>query len=182
MHLVFGIDQDEDEDWSRWRDVVFRAKAALIPKIKVSPLPPQNQRKRGGGGPVKIAKDAKSEATETISSEPADEMRSAPEESRDEVTKIVEIAQSAAADQLTTEEALEKLKIVDGLLAKEDIETEASADGMHYCPECYLPIHPDPKPERLYIFLHALRYTTSLGSFETEMPEWAAEGWEWDRS
>ncbi|EGO26155.1 hypothetical protein SERLADRAFT_384456 [Serpula lacrymans var. lacrymans S7.9] len=51
-----------------------------------------------------------------------------------------------------------------------------------YCPECYLPLHPDPKPERLYIFLHALRYTTSLGSFETEMPEWTAEGWEWDQS
>jgi len=50
-----------------------------------------------------------------------------------------------------------------------------------YCPECYLPLHPDPKPEKLYIFLHALRYTTSLGSFETEMPEWAAEGWVWNK-
>lgn len=53
-------------------------------------------------------------------------------------------------------------------------------DGMLYCPECYLPLHPDPKPERLYIFLHALRYTTSLGVFETGMPEWAEEGWEWE--
>ena len=51
-----------------------------------------------------------------------------------------------------------------------------------YCPECYLPLHPDPKPEKLYIFLHALRYTTSLGTFETEMPEWSAQGWEWDRT
>ncbi|THU86790.1 hypothetical protein K435DRAFT_682969, partial [Dendrothele bispora CBS 962.96] len=50
-----------------------------------------------------------------------------------------------------------------------------------YCPECYLPLHPDLKPEQLYIFLHALRYTTSLGCFETEMPEWSAEGWTWDR-
>ena len=54
-------------------------------------------------------------------------------------------------------------------------------NGHHYCPECYLPLHPDPKPEKLYIFLHALRYTTSLGSFETEMPDWAAEGWMWNR-
>ena len=54
-------------------------------------------------------------------------------------------------------------------------------NGCQYCPECYLPLHPDPKPEKLYIFLHALRYTTSLGSFETEMPDWAAEGWEWNR-
>jgi hypothetical protein len=50
-----------------------------------------------------------------------------------------------------------------------------------YCPECYVPLHPDPKPEKLYIFLHALRYSTSLGTFETEMPEWSAEGYEWDR-
>ena len=54
-------------------------------------------------------------------------------------------------------------------------------DGALYYEECYLPLHPDPPPERLYIFLHALRYTTSLGVFETEMPEWAAEGWEWER-
>ncbi|THH29543.1 hypothetical protein EUX98_g4651 [Antrodiella citrinella] len=175
--------KDEDEDWSRWRDVVFRAKSALTPKIKVSPLPPQNQRKRGGGGPVKLAKNAKLEEEETLSSEPIDNLRPVPEESRDEDTEnteIIEIAQSA--NQLTSEEVLEKLKVVDGLLAKEAVETEATTDDMHYCPECYLPIHPDPKPERLYIFLHALRYTTSLGSFETEMPEWAAEGWEWDRS
>jgi len=54
-------------------------------------------------------------------------------------------------------------------------------NGHQYCPECYLPLHPDPKPEKLYIFLHALRYTTSLGSFETEMPDWVAEGWTWNR-
>ncbi|KIK25844.1 hypothetical protein PISMIDRAFT_96208 [Pisolithus microcarpus 441] len=53
--------------------------------------------------------------------------------------------------------------------------------GTLYCPECYLPLHPDPRPENLYIFLHAFKYTTSLGCFETEMPEWASEGWEWTR-
>ncbi len=69
-------------------------------------------------------------------------------------------------------------------VASEPIVTEApigDAEGMHYCPECFVPLHPDPKPETLYIFLHALRYTTSLGCFETGMPEWAAEGWEWER-
>jgi len=55
------------------------------------------------------------------------------------------------------------------------------ATGTLYCPECYLPLHPDPKPEKLYIFLHALTYELSLGRFETEMPEWAKEGWEWKR-
>ncbi|THU85728.1 hypothetical protein K435DRAFT_924735, partial [Dendrothele bispora CBS 962.96] len=47
--------------------------------------------------------------------------------------------------------------------------------------ECYLPLHPDPKSEQLYIFLHALRYTTSLGCFGMEMPQWRVEGWTWDR-
>lgn len=46
-----------------------------------------------------------------------------------------------------------------------------------YCKECYMPLHPDPPPGKLYIFLHALRYTTSHGSFETEMPWWALDGW-----
>ena len=55
----------------------------------------------------------------------------------------------------------------------------SSPDEMTYCPECYLPLHPDPKPEKLYIFLHALRYTTSFGSFKTTMPEWAERGWLW---
>lgn len=64
------------------------------------------------------------------------------------------------------------------------VATDPEADpatGTLYCPECYLPLHPDPKPEKLYIFLHALTYELSLGRFETEMPEWAKEGWEWKR-
>ncbi|KAJ2955316.1 hypothetical protein NUW54_g14746 [Trametes sanguinea] len=70
--------------------------------------------------------------------------------------------------------------------APDPVITEAAPSGpgsedMQYCPECFVPLHPDPKPESLYIFLHALRYTTSLGTFETDMPEWASEGWEWER-
>jgi len=41
--------KDEDEDWSRWRDVVFRAKGKLHPSgMPQQKLPPQNRRKRGG--------------------------------------------------------------------------------------------------------------------------------------
>ncbi|KAJ1306110.1 hypothetical protein OPQ81_010821 [Rhizoctonia solani] len=60
-------------------------------------------------------------------------------------------------------------------------EVAVAEDGSLYCTECYLPLRPDPKPESLYIFLHALRYTTSQWSFETEMPFWAHEGWVWNR-
>ncbi|PVG03386.1 pseudouridine synthase [Serendipita vermifera] len=53
-------------------------------------------------------------------------------------------------------------------------------DGNLYCKECYLPLHPDPPPGKLFIFLHALRYTTSHGPFETEMPWWASKDWTGD--
>ena len=78
--------------------------------------------------------------------------------------------------QLTLSETVSRLPSL--------VAPEPEADpgtGTLYCPECYLPLHPDPKPEKLYIFLHALKYELSLGCFETEMPEWAKEGWEWKR-
>jgi hypothetical protein len=77
------------------------------------------------------------------------------------------------------EEALEQLSMMD---AAETANTAAASSGQaSYCLECYLPLHPDLKPEQLYIFLHALLYTTSLGTFEMELPDWAEEGWSWDR-
>ncbi|EKM53723.1 uncharacterized protein PHACADRAFT_148496 [Phanerochaete carnosa HHB-10118-sp] len=116
--------KDKDEDWGRWRDVVFRVKGRLRPKCVPAPppLPPQNRRRRGG--PISLY----------------------PPENE-----------------------------------KVEIEKHPDSEQLKYCPECYLPLHPDPKPERLYIFLHALRYTTSLGCFETETPAWAAKGFKWDR-
>lgn len=146
--------------------------------MKIDPPPPQNRRKRGGpafandalGGNAAITDTKESQATTSdISPEPLSE----------------------APNQLTTSDALERaanmlvtITPAPDSLAEEEAAAAGipNAKGMTYCPECYLPLHPDPKPERLYIFLHALRYTTSMGKFETEMPEWAAEGWEWDRS
>ncbi|KAF9462388.1 pseudouridine synthase [Collybia nuda] len=130
--------KDEDEDWSRWRDVVFRAKGALTPHgLELKPPPPSNQRKRGGHAKfVDEALNQKMDLAIPI------------------ISSMEPLGNSAAIVQ---------------------------SDNL-YCPECYLPLHPDPKPERLYIFLHALKYTTSLGSFHTDMPEWAAEGWTWDRT
>jgi hypothetical protein len=92
---------------------------------------------------------------------------------------------SSHPQQLSVKEAFERLAISsEGLATSQCSEqnTIVTQDENTYCSECYLPLHPDPKPERLYIFLHALKYTTSLGCFETEMPDWAAKGWVWDRS
>ncbi|EED82536.1 predicted protein, partial [Postia placenta Mad-698-R] len=121
--------KDEDEDWSRWRDVVFRAKEALA-KLAAFRVPPP--------GAVLVPQSSASTASATT----------AP------------LATSATDSDSATPSPVKD-----------------TANGALYCSECYLPLHPDPKPERLYIFLHALRYTTSLGSFETGIPEWAAEGW-----
>lgn len=80
--------------------------------------------------------------------------------------------------QISLEEAL-----AEAASKKPAFDTTEGSNAKHlYCPECYLPLHPDPNPERLYIFLHALKYTTSLGEFSTDMPQWADEGWSWDRT
>jgi tRNA pseudouridine synthase 9 len=87
---------------------------------------------------------------------------------------------AGAEPQLTNEEVVVRVTDPDATEGMSEQLPPMDENGHRYCPECYLPLHPDPKPEKLYIFLHALRYTTSLGSFETEMPDWAAEGWTWN--
>ena len=141
--------QDEDEDWSRWRDVIFKAKSILVPRdIRIKAAPPQNRRKRGG--PAALEESEASSIT------------------------------TPAEQQLTNEEVVARMKEPETAQGASESLLPLDESGHQYCPECYLPLHPDPKPEKLYIFLHALRYTTSLGSFETEMPDWAAEGWSWN--
>lgn len=199
--------KDEDEDWSRWRDVVFKTKGRLHPQgMKVKPLPPQNRRKRGGpswvdensdkGSPAPSdtgvytpASDSATPAVDTPLSIQGDApaLESAPEIPQFTESEVLERLQRHALDP--QEPAIRVAPPPDGRTSElrtrqavAQVTVAAENDGMLYCPECYLPLHPDPKPERLYIFLHALRYTTSLGTFETGMPEWATEGWEWDRS
>jgi len=49
-----------------------------------------------------------------------------------------------------------------------------------FCEECKIPLHPDPNPSELYIYLHAIKYETDEWSYEDEMPWWAQEDW-WQR-
>jgi hypothetical protein len=55
----------------------------------------------------------------------------------------------------------------------------AARDGSarRVCPACRACVRADPAPAELGIFLHALRYETSVGAWETEMPAWAADAW-----
>jgi len=164
--------KDEGEDWSRWRDVVFRTRGALAPPkyvIRKQQPPRSNQRKRGGPMSVEVL----IEATAT-------EQPTAPTDG----TPAAGTPDAEPPAQLEIENVVARLPSMELEPPKEEGSTaeQPTENGTLYCPECYLPLHPDPKPENLYIFLHALKYTTSLGSFETGMPEWAAEGWEWEQS
>ncbi|KAI0740953.1 pseudouridine synthase [Earliella scabrosa] len=174
--------KDEAEDWGRWRDVVFRAKAALSPHGVTIPLPPQKKRKRGGPAfdPTALVQEATTEST-------AEEPTRTDQLTTEDIAKFASRASSAQlatpSPTLTSPSEVPTPPPVVQASVPAPMITDPISDenGMHYCPECFVPLHPDPKPESLYIFLHALKYTTSLGTFETEMPEWAAEGWEWER-
>lgn len=178
--------KDEDEDWSRWRDVVFRAKGALGPhNLVIKPPPPQNRRKRGGNGELMVRETAlkegggEGEGKETSSSSVQPQGESTQSQGETITQSLGEGESSTdSPSQLTTDEVLSKISSME---PAQDVNTVIQSDNL-YCPECYLPLHPDPKPEKLYIFLHARKYTTSFGAFETDMPEWAAEGWVWDQS
>ncbi|PWY99063.1 pseudouridine synthase [Testicularia cyperi] len=93
---------------------------------------------------------------------------------------------SRPSDELL-KRALEKLEnasgeeIARGLNRPVDIETawqkrvrEQSSD---FCPECKIPLLPDPKPEELYIYLHAIKYWSDEWTFEDTLPWWAREDW-----
>lgn len=50
-----------------------------------------------------------------------------------------------------------------------------------FCTQCYTPLAPDPDPESLFIYLHALRYETEgMGVWETPLPKWASADWDGD--
>ncbi|KAF8326634.1 pseudouridine synthase [Cantharellus anzutake] len=116
--------KDENDDYSRWRDVVFRAKgAALAPRPLEVIAPPQH--------------------------------RSNPR--------------------------------FDPTAPVDDLDTTAAAgsspeSSITHCSECYLPLLPDPRPDQLFIFLHAWRYTTTEWSFNTDMPFWAAKEYRFTRA
>ena len=116
-------------------------------------------------------------ATEALPAEPiVDAVRlSTPSDFQD--------ASSTEADappQISEDEAL--AKVAEYQSSDAAAPSQVPPEDQLYCSECYLPLYSDPKPESLYIFLHAIRYTTSLGCFETEMPAWAAKGWTWDKN
>jgi len=133
--------KDEDEDWSRWRDVVFRAKGVMRPKhMAIEPPPPQNQRKRGGKAQIISTPEENQPAISRSST--ADSVMLSEEcspgcQSEDQPTDC--------SPQLTTEDVLDKVASMEPV---SDPNAVVQSDNL-YCPECYLPLHPDPKPEKI---------------------------------
>ncbi|KZO92305.1 pseudouridine synthase [Calocera viscosa TUFC12733] len=130
--------KDKDEDWARWRDVVFRARDA-------------GRFLRGQGRAESASgSEVARRGHYALQDPPADA--------------------DADADESEERKGSERPK-------EEEFHPMLDpATGTLFCPICYAPLHPDPKPERMYIFLHAWRYTTEEGCWESERPEWAEEG------
>lgn len=59
-----------------------------------------------------------------------------------------------------------------------ETSTEDSAGDLGYCKECHVPLLPDPEPDKLFIYLHAIRYETTQWSYEDELPWWALDDWQ----
>lgn len=80
----------------------------------------------------------------------------------------------AAASGRGIEDEFTPIPLPTGGIARFDEEEPDEA----FCPVCFSPEIPDPKPEELFIWLHALRYKTIEWDWKSEMPKWAEEDWE----
>lgn len=59
----------------------------------------------------------------------------------------------------------------------EDPTGNGPDSGLGFCETCFTPEIRDPTPDQLFIWLHALRYTTLDWDWSSELPYWALEGW-----
>lgn len=160
--------KDKDEDYSRWRDVVFRAKNAEA-------LNPASTANRSEGLNARASKRAKEMEEEEISGQ----ARASAIESGSNAIGTVLGNIASPESILSSATRLEPLTSAPPTLAT--YLDNAVEDDSRYCPECYLPMMPDPRPETLFIFLHAWRYTTKEWSFKTDLPFWASKGYRWKR-
>lgn len=161
--------------------MIFRAKGALKPKDLILPSESVRQKRRK----ICTAQEDSDLEYGTLPSSTDNANNTHPESigksSVNSGTNAIVEEQATVTSVDIVTEGVAKVAITCEASQAEPETTQVTSEEMRYCPECYLPLHPDPNPEKLYIFLHAIRYTTSLGSFETEMPEWAAPDFHWER-
>ncbi|TKA56452.1 hypothetical protein B0A53_02023 [Rhodotorula sp. CCFEE 5036] len=56
--------------------------------------------------------------------------------------------------------------------------SDATSEDGGFCSTCFVPLVPDPRPEQLFIWLHAMRYTTTEWDWSSALPYWAADDYE----
>lgn len=84
--------------------------------------------------------------------------------------------------QYNRDEALAALDDASAQTDEADFDLESAVqvqeDGIRVCADCRRPLKLDPDIGEMCIYLHALRYhSPSMGTYETEEPEWAHESW-----
>ncbi len=192
--------RDENDDYSRWRDVVFRAKGAVsLQGIPLNVHPdPSEARERGRAARRKLTPEEREQKkAEAMAPRPPNPIRSVGDKPKprfdptalvDDLDMIKHLinAMPAPVSSSNTPEDHASMRIEPETLSLASLEgapsdlpetLEEPQGSLKYCPECYLPLLPDPKPENLFIFLHAWRYTTTEWSFKTDMPFWATKAY-----
>lgn len=86
-----------------------------------------------------------------------------------EKSKRAEIAEAALEGRLL------ELSLLDDLTEEEVKEKEEDKGDGTFCPSCFVPLVPDPRPDQLFIWLHALRYKTTEWDYMSEYPYWSLE-------
>lgn len=69
-----------------------------------------------------------------------------------------------------------KTIFTDPLDLPDDIDREEKDDA--FCSTCFLPVIGDPRPDQLFIWLHALRYKTIEWDWQSEEPYWSLNTYE----
>ncbi|GJN91944.1 hypothetical protein Rhopal_004972-T1 [Rhodotorula paludigena] len=65
---------------------------------------------------------------------------------------------------------------IDGKSSAESADATINDGG--FCSTCFTPLMPDPRPEQLFIWLHAMRYQTTEWDWSSELPYWAEAEYE----
>jgi exonuclease VII small subunit len=94
----------------------------------------------------------------------------------------VDDAAPSELPQYNRDEALSALSDASAQMDEADFDLESvvqvQEDGIRVCADCRRPLKLDPDIGEMCIYLHALRYhSPSMGTYETEEPEWAHESW-----
>ena len=156
----------------RWKEVVFTAKAAQD-ALEAGPSDPSASVQPGAPSPINILTP---EASAAPSPSPAETPSSTPTPSTSRPnTPGAPIPRLTRADERfpRTPEALPEEY-------SSNLRKPAHLPP-GFCEECFVPVAEDPDPETLFIFLHALRYSTpKLGAWSTPLPRWAGSQWEGD--